>query len=197
MTLPRALAIASVLLVAGVTQAVAQFPPPPGQSGASPFPPPPGQSSPFPSPPGQGGPPPRSSPFPAPGQQAGGHACEAFLPIRQAAENGAAAIRAAGERKATREEVCPLFKTFTAAEAKMVKFMEKNQSLCGVPADAVKQVKANHTRTVTMRNQVCSAGPAPRGPSLSDALGGPLIPSEAPKPGRGTFDTLTGSPLGR
>jgi hypothetical protein len=49
-----------------------------------------------------------------------------------------------------------------------------------------------------VRNQVCSAGPAaPRGPSLSDAFSGPAIAAEPPKPGRGTFDTLTGSPLAR
>ena len=28
-------------------------------------------------------------------------------------------------------------------------------------------------------------------------LGGPILPDETPKPGRGTFDTLTGSPLAR
>jgi hypothetical protein len=141
---------------------------------------------------------PRAS-FAPPGGQAGpgagpggAHPCEAFVPIRADTEKAGAAIKAASARKATREEVCPLFKNFTAAEAKMVSFLDKNQKLCGVPPDAVKNAKTNHVKTVQVRNQICSAGPGPRGPSLSDAFGGPLVSTEPPKTGRGTFDTLTG-----
>lgn len=213
---PCALAVASVVVLAGLSQALAQFPPPPGQSsqpaGASPFPPPPSQSSPFPAPPGQASAP-GSSPFPGPpsvrsGAPAGGrlspfaapgaapaasNPCEGFVALRQDAEKNAAAIKAAGDRKAAREEVCPLFQRFVASEAKMVKFMEVNQRQCGVPPEAIKQVKGNHGKSQQIRNQVCSAGPsAPRGPSLSDAFGSSAAPAEAPKPGRGTFDTLTG-----
>jgi hypothetical protein len=79
----------------------------------------------------------------------------------------------------------------------MVKFMETNQKLCNVPPDIIKQVKSNHSRTVQMRNQACSTAPTARAPGLSDVLSAPAIPLEAPKPGRGTFDTLTGSPIGR
>ena len=240
MTLRRALAVASVLVLAGVCQAAAQFPPPPGQAaqqgGASPFPPPPpgqasqpasgspfpaatgsdlsarrrepvsaarrpsGAVSPFP-PTGQAAAPSGPSPFrlPAPRPGAGpGASTLARRSFRSEAtrKRPAAAIRAASARKATREEVCPLFKNFAAAEAKMVKFIETNQQLCGVPPDAVKKAKTNHAKTIQVRNQICSAGPGPRGPSLSDALGGPLVPTEPPKPGRGTFDTLTG-PIAR
>lgn len=214
-TLQRVLVVASVLVLAGLSPAAAQFPPPPGQGQgqASPFPPPPGQGNPFPPPPGQGRPS-QASPFPpmpgqsAPAQQAappppGGGAppavCETFPAIRQATEKDAMAIKLAGERKASREEVCPLFKTFAASEAKMVKFLTTNQATCGVPPDVVKQVKGNHAKTVQIRNQVCAAGPAggPRAPALSDALSGPLLPDANTKPGRGTFDTLTGSPLSR
>jgi hypothetical protein len=165
-------------------QAGSPFPPP----GASPFPPAPSAGAPR-----------GASPFPAPGAQPprGRHPCEAFVPLREAAEKGAAAIKAASDRKATREEVCPLFKSFAAAESKMIKFLTDNQAMCGVPPDAIKQAKAGHGRTVQIRNQVCSAGPGPSGPSLSDALGAPLVPNEPPKPGRGTFDTLTGNVLGR
>ncbi len=206
MTSHRAFALAMVLTLAGTLPVQAQFPPPPGQAGANPFPPPPGQSggaSPFPPAPGQSGPPvsaaPRGgSPFPAPGQQpAQANQCQQFVPLRQAAEKGAAAIRAASERKAAREEVCPLFKNFAAAESRMVKFLADNQRQCNVPADAVKQARTSHARTIQIRNQVCSVAAAPRGPSLSDAFSGPLIPTEPPKPGRGTFDTLTGNVLDR
>ncbi len=188
MTLPRAfsggLALASVLVLAGLSAALAQFPPPPNPSASQ-----------FPPPPAPGAPARPASPFPMPGQQPppGANPCEAFLPIRAAAEKDAQAIQAATKRKATREEVCPLFKRFAASEAKMVKFLKDNQARCGVPPDAVKQSGLNHNKTVQVRNQVCAAGPGPAVPRLSDAFGAPLIPET--RPDRGTFDTLTGNPL--
>jgi hypothetical protein len=207
------MALTAALALAGLSQAAAQFPPPPGQAASSasnPFPPPPGQqqSNPFPPPPGQ-----QTSPFPpAPGSapsQSPGRAgafppppgarsvCDQFPPIRAQAEKDAGAIKTASDRKAAREEVCALFNKFVSSESKMAKFLETNQTACGVPADAIKQVKAQHAKTLQIRKNVCSAGPSPRGPSLSDALGGPILPDTTPKPGRGTFDTLTGSPLAR
>jgi hypothetical protein len=228
MSFPRALAVASALAALSLSNAAAQFPPPPGQSGtaasqSSPFPPPPGQQSnsapasqpsPFPPPPGQ-----RASPWPAtPGQAGAAPArsspfaapqapnpltsqpqsiCEQFPTLRAQAEKDATAIKTASDRKATREEVCAAFNKFMGSEGKMVKFLETNRTACGVPPEAIKQVRAQHARTAQIRKNVCSAGGAPRGPSLSDALGGPILPDETPKPGRGTFDTLTGSPLAR
>jgi hypothetical protein len=53
---------------------------------------------------------------------------------------------------------------------------------------------------VKIRTQVCNAAAAPRpaAPSLSDALGGPVIATpENTKTGRGTFDTLTGNALAK
>jgi hypothetical protein len=124
--------------------------------------------------------------------------CLTFPTIREDVEKGAAGIRAASERKATREEVCPLFKAFTAKEAKLVKFLETNQKLCGVPPNVITQVRQNHAKTVQIRNNVCSAAPAAAGPTLSDALGGPIIADDTSvKTGRGTFDTLTGNALQR
>ena len=115
-------------------------------------------------------------------------------------EKGAAVIKAASERKASREEVCPLFKSFAAKEGKMVTFLETNQKLCGVPPKVIAQVKTNHAKTVQhpqhrlQRRRRPGRRPAP---TLSDALGGPIIADDtsAKKPGRGTFDTLTGNAL--
>jgi hypothetical protein len=116
-------------------------------------------------------------------------------------EKTATLIKAASDRKAQREEVCPLFKSIVIKEDKMLKFLIANQKLCGVPATAIAQVKANHANTTRIRNVVCSAGPAgpSQAPTLSDALGGPVIADDesAKKPGRGTFDTLTGNALQR
>jgi hypothetical protein len=122
--------------------------------------------------------------------------CDQFLPIRAQAEKDGTAIKAAGDRKAPREEVCVLFTKFVASESKMMKFLETHRAACGVPPDAIKHVKGQHAKSQQLRKQICSAGPA-QGPSLSDALGGPALPDATPKPGRGTFDTLTGSPLAR
>jgi hypothetical protein len=201
------LACACCLLLAAASGAVAQFLPGPGQStpatqfpGASPFPPPPGQqpaqSSAFPPPPGQQ----RAAQDPAfpppPGQR---HACEAFVPIREAAEKGAAEIRAAGDRKAPRDQVCGMFKRFVVTEAKLVKFLVTHKSQCGIPQQAIAAAQANHSKTIQIRNSVCAAPAAPPGPTLSDALGGPIIADDtsAKQPGRSTFDTLTGNVLSR
>jgi hypothetical protein len=196
----QALICAVALILFGLGEATAQFLPMPGQTApGGAFPPPPGQSaSPFPPPRNQAGSGPRQdAAFPsAPGQQ---DVCAQFPAIREEAEKGAAAIRIAGERKAPREEACSLFKNFAAKEARMVKFLVTNQAVCGVPAQALTQVKANHARTLEMRKAVCSAGPAaPAGPSLSDALGAPIIADDtSARRGGGTFDTLTGNVLGR
>jgi hypothetical protein len=212
-----AVACACVLVAAGFSAAAAQMLPMPGQSApASQFPPAPGQSGAFPPPTGQSGSQSRqASPFPpAPGQSApqGGRQagpvppagdrgiCGKFVSIRSAVEKGGEAIQAAGKRKASREEVCPLFKRFAVREARMVKFLVDNQSNCGVPDQAIKIARTNHAKTLQIRNQVCNAAPAaPTGPTLSDALGGPIIADDtsAKQPGRGTFDTLTGNVLSR
>jgi hypothetical protein len=190
---------------AGQQQQSSPFPPPPGGSApprqASPFPPA-GQASPFP--PAGVSAMPQSGSFspgpprpaaPPPGAQPP-EVCLKFAPVREQAEKDGGAIKAASDRKATREEICSLFNRFVASESKMVNFLVTNQKVCGVPPDAIKHVRTQHARSQQIRKQVCSAGPA-AGPSLSDALGSPIVTDTPPKPGRGTFDTLTGSPLVR
>jgi hypothetical protein len=220
MTFFRTFALMSGLAVAGLSYAHAQFPPPPGQTTTqqSPFPQPPApgqqQANPFP-PPGASPSSPfppvsgarQSSPFPAtPGQASrapagppggGNTICGQFPALREQAEKDANAIKAASDKKVAREEICALFNKFSASEGRMAKFLETNQKTCGVPPDAIKQVKTQHARTQQIRKNVCTVAAAPRGPSLSDALGGPILPDDKPKPGRGTFDTLTGNALSR
>jgi hypothetical protein len=122
-----------------------------------------------------------------------------FVPLRTEAEKRASAIKAGIDRKAPREDICNLFKRFSEAEAKVAKFLKAKQTACGVPPDAVKQVTANHAKTVKTRDQVCAvgptAGPRPTGPGLSEALGTART-QDAPSTG-GTFDTLTGNVLSR
>jgi hypothetical protein len=123
-----------------------------------------------------------------------------FPALREEVEKAAGLIKAASDRKASREEVCPIFKSFAIKEAKVVTFLETNQKLCGVPPKVIAQMKTNHAKTLKIRDGVCSAAPmAQSAPTLSDALGGPVIADDesAKRPGRGTFDTLTGNVLAR
>jgi hypothetical protein len=111
------------------------------------------------------------------------------------------ALQAAGKKKAPPEELCKLFKTFIAAESKMIKGLEEHRVTCGVPADAIKQVQAGHGKATQMAKRICDAaaqGPRPAGPSLSDVLGAaPTVPDASGAKRGQTFETLTGSPLVR
>ncbi len=128
---------------------------------------------------------------------------EDFAAARGAAETRGKAIQAAAKRKAPPQELCPLFRAYADAEAKMVQFLEKNQAWCQVPPEAIKGSKANHAKTLQVRTQVCqaAANPAAAAPP-SAGLSGVLtnIPGAAPPPptgGTGVFDTLTGNALQR
>jgi hypothetical protein len=92
-----------------------------------------------------------------------------------------------------------LFNAFSAAEAKMMKYAEDNSVWCGIPPQVLTGIKQAHAKTTEIRTKVCQAAaapPRPAGPSLSDALSAPVTDSSNIKTGRGTFDTLTGTPLG-
>ncbi len=118
-------------------------------------------------------------------------------------EKKAAAIKAAAATK-KQPVVCAAFKNFAAAEAKVVKYVEDHGTECRIPPEALKAMKANHAKTLEIRTKVCdvAAAPAPRAPSLSDALGTsrvPIAPVEntTGKKSGSTFDTLTGNSLNR
>ncbi len=125
-----------------------------------------------------------------------------FMPLRNDAEKKAAAVRAAHDKKATPQEACRLIGAFAEAEGKVLKYVEKNGSWCGIPQQVVQGMKTNHAHTEELRRQICMAAanpPRPPGPTLSDALDPSATTGEARsvKPGRGTFDTLTGNALAR
>ena len=110
MKLLRAMAMLTAVVLTGLSEAAAQFPPPPGQSAqSSPFPPPPGpgqqqqqQSNPFPPPPSAGQQ--QASPFPPAGAPGGfsavPHTGSSFSP------GGA---RPAPPPQAANQEVCGQF----------------------------------------------------------------------------------------
>lgn len=122
-----------------------------------------------------------------------------FSKLRDDAEKKAVAIRAASERKAAPREACQLFTALVAAQSKMAKYAADNSVWCGIPNQIVADLKEGIAKTSEIRTKVCQAAAAPRpsGPSLSEALSSPVPNSNNIKTGRGTFDTLTGNPLGR
>lgn len=136
---------------------------------------------------------------PAAGGQQAPPCFEEFGRLREATEKRAVAIREAGQRKADPKEACGLFNAFVAAEAKMIKYATDNQVWCGIPAQIVDGMKKGHVQSTAIRTKVCNAAAAPArpaAPTLSDALTAPVPDSNNIKTGRGTYDTLTGSPLG-
>lgn len=127
----------------------------------------------------------------------------AFVKLRADVEKRGGMIKAAGERKEkpSPKEACGLFNAFTAAEAKMIKYAVGPGIACGIPAQVIDNMKQAHAKSSEIRGRVCqvaAAGPPrPAAPSLSDALSAPVTNADNIKTGRGTFDTLTGTPLGK
>jgi hypothetical protein len=126
-----------------------------------------------------------------------------FAPLKAEAEKRGLALKHAMEtKKASREEACGLMKSYAAAEAKMVKFIQANAQWCGIPPEAAKAMKANHDRTLQSQHQICTlsaaGAPRPTGPGLSEALGTTRAPGmtlDPLAPQSGTLDTLTGNVL--
>jgi len=125
---------------------------------------------------------------------------QTLLKLRDEAQKKAQAIQHASERKVPPQEACGLFNAFSAAEVKMIKYATDNAKSCGIPEDLIGGMKKGHARTTEIRTRVCQAAARPQGPagpSLSDALTAPVPDSKNIKSGGGTFDTLSGTPLGR
>jgi hypothetical protein len=163
-------------LIVGEHSAWAQFPPPPGAA-------PPGAAQP------QGTP-----------QPQGAVQCNDFSKLSAEAQKRSSAVGEAMKAKAERKQICALMTNFVAAETTVVKFLTDNKVWCGVPEQVITVSKASHEKALKFRTQACSEdGPRPKAPSLSDAIKTPPTVDTAKniKSGRGTFDTLTGNPLGR
>jgi hypothetical protein len=203
------LALAAGVMLSHAALAQSPFPPPPPQST---FPPPPQQSqspapqsSPFPTPPQQSTFPaaPQQSVFPSGPSQGGpppplAAQCANFPKLRDEAKAKAETIAAISKRHGDRKDMCAAVQSFTAAEDKVVKFLEANKAGCGVPDQAVKDAKAMHAKTMQFRDTVCAEGPKPKVPTLSDAIGTPSLDTGTnTRTGRGTLDTLTGNPLAK
>ena len=127
-----------------------------------------------------------------------------FVPLREEAERRGKMIKAASDRHASPDEACKLFRNFSEAEIKMIKYVEVHSASCGIPAQIADQLKANHKGTEGVQKKVCTMAEqvkqrGPAGPTLSDVLGSSaaLPEANATKKGGSTFDTLNGNVLTR
>jgi hypothetical protein len=125
--------------------------------------------------------------------------CAALLAIRDELQKLGQAISAANDKKADVKVACGLFRKYISTEAKMIKMLEADGPGCGAGPQVLQQVRGSHATAQKVGKQVCEAaarGPAPSGPTLSDALGTtPALPDTRDKKGAGTFETLTGNPF--
>lgn len=133
------------------------------------------------------------------GQMGSPAQCNQFVPLNNATQTKANAVQAAMKARVDRKEICRLMTAFVASEGLVVKFLVDNKTWCGVPDQAVAAAKASHEKSMKFRDAACTEAPAPKAPSLSDAIKEPsgVDTDKNTKTGRGTFDTLTGNPLAR
>jgi hypothetical protein len=198
MTHLRVALLAAALLIGLGAAAQAQMIVGPA-AGPGPAAPPPGSTGMIVGPSAPG---PMTGPAMGPGAAPGMPPCMSqFLPMRAEAEKRAGALQAGINKKKAPPEICQLFRSFSEAEAKVVKYAVANQTGFGIPPDAVAQMKKNHAKTNEVRDRVCSVAdkPAqPAGPNLGEALGfGSLPNAETTRAGTGTLDSLSGNPLAR
>ncbi len=126
-----------------------------------------------------------------------GSPCEGFLPLRNDAQQKGLAIAAAEKRHADQKELCTVVSRFYVAEAAALTFLAKNKTWCGVPDQAITSATATHEKTLKFRDMVCNPAAQRRAPTLSDAIGAPSIDTaKNTNTKTGTFNTLTGNPLG-
>jgi hypothetical protein len=127
-----------------------------------------------------------------------------FTKLQAETDKRAKAAREGGARKAKREDMCKLMQSFEGALGKWAKYVKDNSSKCGIPSQIYEQLSKGHDNIAKTAKQVCEGGVVggagkPPTPTLSDALGTTQIPTAdtSRKAATGTFNTLTGTPLGR
>ncbi|MFG1281008.1 hypothetical protein V5F34_03975 [Xanthobacter autotrophicus] len=127
--------------------------------------------------------------------------------VRGELEEKGKALQAAIKKKADPQTLCPLFRAYTASEAKWVKFLGDNKDWCQIPPQAIENAAEGAKKSVGIRNKICEAAanggaapgggaakPPPQG-SLSSALGITTGYSLGSQKSGGVFDTLNGNAL--
>ena len=78
-----------------------------------------------------------------------------FVPLREDAEMKGKLIREATVRHAPPDEACKIIGNYSAAEVKMIKYVETNATKCGIPAQVADRLKAGHKNTEGLLQKVC------------------------------------------
>lgn len=123
--------------------------------------------------------------------------------LRTDLETRNGALRKAADRKRPPTELCPLFRNFVSSQQKFYDYLTANKTKCGVPGEAINDLKSNLTQVASIRDKVCevaaagpppgAGGPPPQG-AISQGLGLTSgLPTTSPK--GGVFDTLGGDAL--
>ena len=81
----------------------------------------------------------------------------AFAELRDDVQKRGLAAKAAGQRKASREEMCKHITAYSAAELKWVKYSEDNVSSCAIPTELVSQLKQVHSNTEQIKEKICKS----------------------------------------
>jgi hypothetical protein len=110
-----------------------------------------------------------ATPTPAP------ECLKGFYPLREDAGTKGKMIKAASDRHAAPEEACKVISNYSAAEIRMIKYVEINAARCGIPGQIADQLKAGHRNTEGLLQKVCGIAEQIKargsaGPSLNELL---------------------------
>jgi hypothetical protein len=98
-----------------------------------------------------------------------------FYPLRQDAETKGKLIKAAGDRHAPPDEACKIIGAYSAAEVKMMKYVEANAAGCRIPGSVMEQLKAGHRNTEGLLQKVCGIA------QQIKARGSVVLPLDSPE----------------
>jgi hypothetical protein len=80
-----------------------------------------------------------------------------FAELRDYVQRRGLAAKAAGQRKASRDEMCRNITAYSAAELKWIKYSEDNVTSCAIPTELVSQLKQAHSNTEQIKEKVCAS----------------------------------------
>jgi hypothetical protein len=80
-----------------------------------------------------------------------------FAELRDDVQKRGLAAKAAGQRKASREEMCKNITAYGAAQLKWVKYSEDNVTSCAIPTELVSQLKQAHSNTEQIKEKICAS----------------------------------------
>jgi hypothetical protein len=74
----------------------------------------------------------------------------------QEVQKQAIAAKTGSEKKATREEMCNLLTAYSTAHANWIKYADEKMVTCGIPKQAVDQLKSALTRALDTAKKFCA-----------------------------------------